>query len=105
MAVKGDYAYIGIGPRLAILNIADPSLPTLAGQTGVFPGIVNDVAVAGNYAYVADGSAGLRIIDVSLPSAPAEVGFYDTPGAAYDVAVAGNYAYVADGLLACAAST
>ena len=33
---------------------------------------------------------------MSLPSAPAEVGFYDTPGTAGGVAVAGNYAYVAD---------
>ncbi len=77
--MQGDYAYIGIGPRLAILNITDPILPTLAGQTAVLPGIVKDVVVVGNYAYVADGNAGLRIIDVSLPSAPIEVGFYDTP--------------------------
>ncbi len=55
------------------------------------------MAVTGNYAYVADGAAGLRVIDVSLPSAPAEVGFYDNPGTAYGVAVAGNYAYVSAG--------
>jgi len=67
MAVKGDYAYVGIGPRLVILNIIDPFLPTLAGQTAVLPGIVEDVVVVGNYAYVADGGAGLRIFDVSLP--------------------------------------
>ncbi len=54
------------------------------------------MAVTGNYAYVADGLSGLRIIDVSVPSAPAEVGFYDTSGTAFGVAVAGNYAYVAD---------
>jgi hypothetical protein len=34
----------------------------------------------GPYAYVADGSEGLRVIDVSNPSSPREVGFYDTPG-------------------------
>jgi len=54
------------------------------------------VAVAGNYAYVADGY-GLRIINVSNPASPTEIGYYDTPGSAYDVAVSGNYAYVADG--------
>jgi len=54
------------------------------------------VAVAGNYAYVADTLGGLRIIDVTDPAAPSQAGFYDTPGDAYSVAVAGNYAYVAD---------
>jgi hypothetical protein len=39
-----------------------------------------DVYVSGNYAYVADGYAGLRVIDVSNPSNPREVGYFDTPG-------------------------
>jgi uncharacterized secreted protein with C-terminal beta-propeller domain len=38
------------------------------------------------------------VIDVSNPSSPREVGFYDTPEAAEDVAVSGTYAYVADGV-------
>jgi hypothetical protein len=54
------------------------------------------VAVSGNYAYVADYDCGLRIINVSNPAAPVEIGFCDTPGLAYGVAVSGSYAYVAD---------
>jgi len=52
--------------------------------------------VAGNYAYVADGHSGLRIIDVSNPSSPREAGFYDTPYHATSVEVAGDYGYIAD---------
>jgi hypothetical protein len=37
------------------------------------------------------------VIDVSNPSSPREVGFYDTPGYAFGVVVSGAYAYVADG--------
>ena len=37
----------------------------------------------------------MRIVNVSLPNAPALTGYYDTPGVAADVAVSGNYAYVA----------
>jgi len=51
----------------------------------------------GSYAYVADGDSGLQVIDISNPSSPNRVGYYDTPGSAYDVAVKGSYAYVADG--------
>ncbi|NJN66141.1 MAG: hypothetical protein HC884_05215 [Chloroflexaceae bacterium] len=38
-------------------------------------------------AYVGDGSSGLRIIDVSTPAAPAEVGSFDTTGWAAGVQV------------------
>ncbi|MCK4226134.1 T9SS type A sorting domain-containing protein [candidate division WOR-3 bacterium] len=51
----------------------------------------------GIYAYVTDNSSGLYIIDVSDPTNPTEVGFYDDPGWAFDVYVSENYAYVADG--------
>ncbi len=54
------------------------------------------VQVVGGLAYVADGAAGLQVIDVSSPSAPAHLGSYDTSGAAYGVQLVGNVAYVAD---------
>ena len=96
VAVQGDYAYIGEGPRLAILDISNPASPTVAGKTVPLPGVVRGVAVTGGYAYIADREGGLRVVDVSTPANPAEVGFYDTPGHAYGVAVAGGYAYIAD---------
>lgn len=46
-------------------------------------------------AYVAAQGAGLRIVDVTNPAVPIEVGFYHTPGDAIDVAVANGLAYVA----------
>jgi hypothetical protein len=42
------------------------------------------------------GSAGLRFINVSDPSDPDEVGFFDTPGYAESVTISGVHAYVAD---------
>ena len=63
---------------------------------GCVTGWAQGVAVAGNYAYVADNSGGLQVIDISNPANPQRVGGYDTTGFAYGVAVARNYAYVAD---------
>ena len=40
------------------------------------------MAVAANYAYVADGGSGLRVINVANLVPPVEVGFNDTPGEA-----------------------
>lgn len=47
------------------------------------------------YAYVAAQGTGLRIVDISNPAAPTEVGFYETPGDAVDIVVANELAYVA----------
>jgi uncharacterized secreted protein with C-terminal beta-propeller domain len=55
-----------------------------------------DVAVSGNYAYVADEEAGLQVIDISKPANPKRVGGYDTSGYAVGVAVSGNHAHVAN---------
>jgi hypothetical protein len=52
--------------------------------------------VDGNYAYVADRTSGLAIIDVSNPASPGTPVYMDTSGSAYGVTVVGNYAYVAD---------
>jgi DNA-binding beta-propeller fold protein YncE len=61
------------------------------------PGYARGVTVSGNYAYVADGSSGLQIINISNPASPILAGSFNTPGYARGVTVSGNYAYVADG--------
>ena len=61
---------------------------------GSWPCDARDIFVLGSYAYVADGSAGLRIIDVSNPSDPQEVGYHGTD--IQDVYVRDSYAYVID---------
>ncbi|MBD9358871.1 Ig-like domain-containing protein [Methylomonas albis] len=61
------------------------------------PGYANNVDVAGDYAYVAAGSKGLQIVNVSNRSAPSIVGSLDTAGTAIDVRVVGNVVYLADG--------
>ena len=70
--------------------------PLLVGQCDT-RGSALSVAVAGNYAYVADGAAGLQVIDISDPTNPVSKGRYAPTGGALDVAVSGNYAYVAGG--------
>jgi hypothetical protein len=71
-------------------------LPKLAGTYDT-PGYAREIAVAGDHAFVADGSSGLQVIDISDPTNPTLAGTYDTPGTAQGVAVAGDHAFVADG--------
>jgi heat shock protein HslJ len=88
----GDYLY---ADDLRVLDIADPANPIeiAAGQWGsVLETVVDD------YGYIVQtiNTPGLRIVDVSNPVAPAEVGFYSPPGLVdvRDIAVAGDYAYL-----------
>ncbi len=82
------------------VGAAPPRLEPLL-QEGKWPevphGEARDVKVVGNRAYLAYGSGGLEIIDVSNPASPVRLGGYDTSGDAQGVAVSGTIAYVADG--------
>ena len=60
----------------------------------------NAVAMAGDYAYVAQGislTGGLEIVDISNPGTPVLAGEVALPGSSKDVAVVGDHAYVANG--------
>jgi hypothetical protein len=60
------------------------------------PGFENAVEVAGHFAFVAAGSAGLIVVDVTNLAAPVIAGRLATPGNANDVRLSGTVAYVAD---------
>ncbi|MCP4544403.1 MAG: PKD domain-containing protein [Chloroflexi bacterium] len=95
VAVQGDYAYIGEGPGLTILDISNPTLLTIVGKTPPLSSVgVLDVYAAGDYAYIANGN-GLRLVDVSDPTSPTEAGSCSMTAVA--VTVVGDYAYVAGG--------
>ena len=96
LAVQGDTVYAGIGPRLLVFDVSNPQQPVLLGQTPPFAEIVQDVAGRRARVYVAAGASGLRIVDVSTPTRPIELGAFATPGFASGVAAFGNYAAVAD---------
>lgn len=97
VTVQNNLAYIGVGPRLTILDVSDPSHPHVIGQTSVLAGVIQNITISGQYAYVAAGNGGLRIIDVSNPAIPIEVGSFEYSAPQHlinDVSVAGNYVYI-----------
>jgi hypothetical protein len=95
------YAYVA-ADDLWVVDFSAHASPTNVGLCET-PGWASDVAVAGDYAYVADApvwdgsqyvGGGLRVVDVSKPTSPEQVGLYDVPGWAEGVVVAGSYAYL-----------
>ena len=106
--VSGDFAYVagdipyGTDPESSgfqTIDISDPAHPSWVGLL-ILPGEANDVrVVAGSYAYVAAGSAGLQIATLFPPSNQIILGSIDLAGEALAVAVDGAtaLAYVASG--------
>ena len=70
--------------------------PTAFGFVSI-PGFANSVAVNGNYAYVAAGSAGLQVVDVSNRNTPVIAASLKLAGNANGIKVVGNLAFVATG--------
>jgi hypothetical protein len=83
---------------LWIVDIADPSKPTRVSSYGSGPGsgLPWQVAVQDGYAYVAAGQSGVRVLDVSDPTYPTEIGASDQPADAEAIAVADSNLYVGD---------
>lgn len=94
VAVSGTHAFIGQSNSLTVLDVSNPGAPVqLARQP--LSDATRDIKVVGNHAYVAEGDAGLQIIDVSDPLSPTLHGTIKLGiGAAQAVDVVGNLAYV-----------
>jgi len=95
VCVKDDYAYIGNGTVMTILDISDPASPKKVGEIET-PSVVRDIFIYRHYAYVANGWSGLRVIDVSDPSAPVEV-YYKISGHVRKVTASRGVLYVCMG--------
>ncbi|OUT99705.1 MAG: hypothetical protein CBB92_05065, partial [Flammeovirgaceae bacterium TMED32] len=82
----------------ATTSLVAASAPTLG--VPVYENTTGDsyhVSISGNYAYMADATSGLAIIDISDPTNPGDPAYSNTNGFARGLTVSGNYAYVADG--------
>lgn len=97
VAVQGAYAYVGSQDSLFVVDISNPARPVVQGQSLQLSGAVLDIDIQNDLAYVAAGSGGLYIFNISTLSSPRKVGtFTDFQSQGYATAVRGvnTYAYV-----------
>lgn len=102
IAISGTTAYLvrtqGADKEFLIINVATPSAPTLTGSLDLSD-TANEVAISGNYAYIASSvnTQELQVINITTPSAPVLLGGYDLGGSsanATTVAVNGSDVYL-----------
>jgi hypothetical protein len=69
LAVDGNIVYLGIGPRLVIVDFTDPAAPRILWQSDVLPGVIGAIALQTGLAYVSAGLE-IEIYDTSDPFHP-----------------------------------
>ena len=82
VAVASDYAYVvDDSHSLTVVNVADATVPVLAGshRESIHSTNPQAIAAAGRHVLVADGHWGMRVFDVKDPASPTPVCHYDSP--------------------------
>ena len=99
VAVEAGLAYVADGT--SGVRVLDVFSPTALNQSSTYPlsGEVSySVAVSDRRLFISrgDGSTtgGVQIVDVSDPSHPVDIGFFDAGSSVFDVRVSGDYAFV-----------
>lgn len=70
LAVQGPYAYVGVGPRLIVVDVSNPALPWPVGQSRPLSANVRRIVADGLYAFVAAADGTLTVFDLSNPADP-----------------------------------
>ena len=96
--VSSNFAYIAStanAQELQIVNVSNPSLPTLAGSYNTPSGSDGQsIYLIGSTAYLTTNR--LNILNVSNPSSISLLGFYSAPGTQFGVFAAANFAFLAN---------
>lgn len=95
LKVDGNFAYIAADTGVYIIDVTNPTTPTLATSDAPASAAMG-LYVANHTMYVADGATGVLVYDISDRYAISQIGSYDTSGTAYDVSLVGTDLYVAD---------
>ncbi|WP_421893387.1 LamG-like jellyroll fold domain-containing protein [Marinoscillum sp.] len=94
IVVESDYSYVTVDQGLKIIDISNPSAPSLAGSLsfGAWVDVRNNISKNANYLYVS-GNNSIYVVDVTNPASPSLSQTIPATGV-YRNMLQGNYLYV-----------
>jgi len=92
IATTDSLVCAGMGPKLVLLSQLDSHWLPVGSLS--MPDVVRGLVIDGDYAYVAAGAHGLRVVSLANPQLPTEISFLSGLGTAMAVAVSAGHAYV-----------
>ncbi len=98
VSMDGSRIFVGEGYSggFTSYDVSTPSAPVQGGRLE-FPSITYDVTISGSLAYIANDADGLRIVDLSDPVHPMEIGRLDLVQNSWGLDVRNNRACVVSG--------
>jgi len=99
VAARGRYAYLGVGPRIQVVALADVARPVVVAETSVLGGVVEAIVLDpdSSLAFVAATTGGTHILDLTEPALPRVLASMPPDASSFDVVSSGDTLYVADG--------
>lgn len=94
VAAKDGLVVTGVGMRLLVFDVSQPSQPTVIGRSQILTNLIKEIVLVENLAYAVVEGEGLAIFDLSDPTAPILMSFWPTDGHAWDIAIEGDYAFL-----------
>ncbi|MBU8869498.1 MAG: T9SS type A sorting domain-containing protein [Gemmatimonadales bacterium] len=96
--VAGDYVYVVDRFGIKIYHTSVRETPFICGYYGSAGNPASALAISGNYAFLANGSEGLQVVDITNPEDIQFITNFPMPGySALDITVQGDYAFVSLG--------
>ncbi|MFQ6678178.1 MAG: T9SS type A sorting domain-containing protein [Fidelibacterota bacterium] len=92
VATRENYAFIGNGPTLHILDVSNPESPAIVGEY-LTDGMINDIFVGDSLLYLVNGFS-LQILSIYDPINPQNLGEVDISSGALKVVVEDSLAFV-----------
>ena len=93
---SGDHLYLTAFGGLQIINVSDPTAPSLVSKTSAIS-YAADIAVSGSHAYLGHFAAKVTVLDISDLENPREIGSYNVPGGVLSLKVRDHLLFAADG--------
>ncbi|MCK9400833.1 MAG: T9SS type A sorting domain-containing protein [Bacteroidales bacterium] len=84
---------------LYVFNISDPENPQFISRYATLASTAQDIHAWEDYVYVADGSGGMEVIDVSDPFLPYTVGYCSLPDGATGIDISWPFVFISDYIL------
>jgi len=96
--ISGQTYCVVSGSSLNIINVTNPILPVLT-ATAELAGYGEGLAISGTDVYVAVGSTGMEVFDISDPASPSSVAVIAASGSGYaeGINISSPYAYLGNG--------
>jgi hypothetical protein len=92
----GNYVYVADESSLTVLDIRNPSSPTIAGYAPT-PGTSQGIKIESGYAYLTGGAMALQIVDIDPIEQAHVVGMLQCDDSNNHLALSDGYAYIANG--------